>query len=272
MANPSLPTAQLSKLTTRLDKLDERVSSLDRLEERVSNHIRFFWAIAAAGFVCMGALAALVYNTRSNVSQVAKAQIGAPAQIATALLRSPNKTPEQAATSLAAVNAVLKTAPSEKHRLSPSALTPVSDRLASLARTYPELPQVWQTTGTFIQYKSEVIVPDAAHISQVAQNQTCSMKVRTTILFSNCQISLEEVARNYQNLAINGHPATYQFVNCIVIYNGGELPGGPIIFQDCLFRFDVQKVPSPHGQSIMMLLASSPGADITIPSTPATHS
>lgn len=242
------------------------------LEERVNNHIMFFKIALSGVFIWLGWITVLMFQTKSAVTNIAKVEANAPAQIATAILRSPAKTPEQATDSLAAVSAVLKTAHPEKHRLSPSALTPVSERLAAIARTYPELPQVWQTTGTFIQYKSEALVPEATRILQVAQNKTCKVELGARVLFSNCQLSLEEVASHYQNNIYNGHQAPFVFVKCIVIYTGGNLPYGSLIFRDCLFRFDIQKVPSPYGQSIMMLLASSTGADITIPPSAATHS
>jgi len=248
-------------LTTRLDKL----------EERVANHITFFWGATALGFACMGALALLVYNTRSTVVQVAKAQANVPAQIVASLLSNPATTPSEAQANLAAAASVLKSTKVGKTKPDSVKLEAISDKLLDVQKQYPEMPQVWATTGAFINYKSEALLKNASQISETASPRPCTRAIGFQdgggMTFTGCIISLEAAAGMMINVTFNGKPGRFIFKNCVVEYSGGALPDGPIIFENSVFRFSVNIVPTRRGTQTMLSIAKADNLNmITIPS------
>lgn len=252
------------------------MAKIDVLEERVGNHIKFFWAVTAFQILAMGGLLWLILQTKSAVNNISQNQANASAEVAAAILKKPSATAAEATESLAAVNTILRNANPERRKVSPAALKPVAQGLVETTRKYPDLPQSWETTGVFVGYKSQALIQDSLRIEQAAAAQSCSLKFGAptggTVLFTHCHISLEDVAKNYTNMFFNGHPAPFQFVNCLISYSGGAVPSVPMIFRDCVFQIQVQRVPPLTGQQALLALASALSPEFTVPAPPSSGS
>ncbi|MGA9061158.1 MAG: hypothetical protein WB341_05765 [Terracidiphilus sp.] len=135
--------------------------------------------------------------------------------------------------------------------------------------------EVWHTTGMFINYKSQVLLPAGAEIIIAkASGEPCSTRstIPQGITFKDCEISLEDVARRFSGNTYNGLPISFQFINCVVDYHGGPLPDGPMEFSDSVFHFYVTVVPSPRGAEAMRSLAQAESDEGKVPENSARHS
>ena len=232
------------------------------LEEKVGNHIKFFWAVAATFLLCLGTLAGLMFQTKSAVNGIATLQANSPAQIAAAILSQKTTSRSEVAENLTAVDAVLKTSRTGTKKPTWVALKPLSEKLYSIAQQYPDLPQTWQTTSNFINYKFDNVVPVASKINADSSGRSCSASIRSSgergeMKIMNCQITLEEVASQYYRNTVGGKTIPITFVNCIVGYSGGAMPDAPITFENSLFRFRVISLPSPKATTMMRQLAET---------------
>lgn len=237
----------------------ELTSRLDKLEERVANHIKFFWVALGAAILSVGGLALLILQTRSNVSGIATAQANAPAQIVTGLLNSPVSTQNDTEANLSAAASVLQTAKVGKVKPDAAKLRAISDKLIDDQRQYPEMPQVWATTGAFINYKFQALLATAVQVSASAAGKTCNLHVNLpgAIKYENCEVSLEDVASHFSNDTVNGEHVPIQFINCVVHYNGGGLPDAPMEFQNSILTFHVTVVPPRDAIDAMRQLAQA---------------
>ena len=231
--------------------VSERVSVL---EERVANHIKFFWGAVIALGVWLAWVSVMLYQTHASVGTIAQSQGNAPAQVAAALLKKPAPTADQAASNLAAVSAVLRSAAPTKAKPNSGALKAVASGLISAQTSYPQLPQVWTTTAEFINYKSDAALAGGLKSFGPIHGIDCRNGGGITfengvITFKNCRLSLDHL--------IYAHGVPVFFIHCIVEYGGGELPPDPLFFRDCLFRFHVNQVPPPSGARTMTLLAQA---------------
>ncbi|HEY5175524.1 MAG TPA: hypothetical protein VII95_08175 [Terriglobales bacterium] len=235
------------------------------LEERVSNHIKFFWVVVAFGFAWLGAITVLVYHTNTTVGRVEKAQADAPTRIVAGLLNNLNVPTAQMTVNLEAVSTVLQNSRVGRIKPDRTSLKTVADKISDVQRQYPDLIQAWQATGAFIGYKSEAIAPDLSKVLSVANHPSCEERMDPDgWTISNCETSLEDVALRIRNTRINGKPATFKFVNCIMHYSGGPLPGYQLTFYNCILRFQVQTVPSREAMIAMQQLTTSESDKLSI--------
>jgi hypothetical protein len=230
-----------------------------RLEEKVQNHITFFWAVAAFQFLCLGGLLTLSLLTRSTVNGIAKVEANVPAQIVASLLNNPAATTSEAQANLAAASSVLQASKIGTSKPDAAKLKAISDKLLNDQEQYPELPQVWKTTGVFINYKFQALLPSAVEVEANAAAKTCkfSATIPGTIKFENCNVNLEEVAAHYINVRSNGQHVPIEFVSCLVRYNGGGLPDTPMHFINSILTFNVNIVPPRNAISAMRQLAQA---------------
>lgn len=121
------------------------------------------------------------------------------------------------------------------------------------------MPQVWNTTGVFINYKFQALLPSAATVEANAAPKTCQFRgtIPGSFKFKNCNVSLEEVASRYTNVTYNGQHVPIEFVNCLVSYNGGGLPDAPMHFLNSVLTFHVDTVPPRNAISAMRQLAEA---------------
>lgn len=229
------------------------------LEERVVNHIRFFWVVVAFGFLWLAALTGLLLQTKSAVRDLAQNQSNAPAQVAAAIL-SNVKTREEAVKGMTAVSSIIKSAQAEKHKASAASLQPVAEKLSLISDEFPDVPQVWQATSDFINYKSDALIVNADGIYARAAGKQCGMIVRLpgTVDFHDCEASLEDIASHISGMRSNGQLSPFVFTNCVVHYHGGILPDSPLIFRNSVFVFDVPTIPPPSGEHLMQEIAQAP--------------
>jgi hypothetical protein len=154
-----------------------------------------------------------------------------------------------------ALNAVLQNV-SEAMKSKPTAaeLNNIAVQLSEAQKSFAAFPAVWQTTGGFINYKANFLVPSAPAIQAKATGVPCQRSLGGEgEVFRNCEINLESVDIHTVNVIINGRPVA--FINCLVHYHGGQLQTkGPIIFQNSVLRFDVSSVPPPAGINVMKQL------------------
>jgi hypothetical protein len=246
---------------------DTLARTVGKLEERVKNHITFFWSVAAFQFLCLGGLLWLSLQTRTTVNGIAKVEANAPAQIVASLLNSPVTTSSEAQANLAAAASVLQSAKIGKIKPDSAKLKAISDKLIDDQNQYPELPQVWATTGIFINYKFQALLPSAAEIAAKSGGKVCGTQVKIpgTIRFENCELNLEDVAARFINVKENGQHVPIQFINCVVRYSGGALPDAPMEFQNSVLTFRITVVPSRKAINAMRQFAQTETVDrITI--------
>ncbi len=232
-------------------------TKLARLEERIDNHIKFFWVVVAFQFACLGGLLWLGLQSKSSINTIAKTEANAPAQIVASILSSRPSSPTEAAASLDAASAIFKTAKVGKTRPDASKLKNVAEQLTNAQNAFPDLPQVWNTTGAFIGYKFQALLPTAAKVREQVGGTACTTAIQLpgSLRFENCEVSLEDLARRFHRNTQNNHPAPFELVNCIVRYSGGALPDAPITFRNSLFIFEITAVPPRNAERLMNELA-----------------
>ena len=237
----------------------ELTTQLGNLETRVKENIRFFWAAIAAGFAWLALLSVLLYNLNNNVKGVASAQADAPAKIVAKLLSAPETSSIEVAAQLGAASVVLQTSKIGATHPDASALEKISATLSRVQNKYPDLAQVWQTTSTFINYKSDALLPASSKIEVAANGVSCVWQLQGIgFTFSNCEISLEDLAQHTQGDTVNGATPQFIFMHCIIHYRGGHIPAKHLTFIGCVLRFDVPTVPTPEGMVAMRQLTTAP--------------
>jgi hypothetical protein len=253
------PTVEFSPETEHaMANAAELTAALGKLEERVKNHIAWFKGAIAGGFAWLAVLSLLLYNIHTDVKNVAIAQADAPAKFAAQLLSQPQTSGASLASNLKAVSTILQTSKQGKVKPDVSALNVVSAKLSEIQDKEPTLPSVWEATGTFINYKSDAVVPNSSTITN-ANGVRCQGSLGSNgFVFSNCEINLERLAENIQNVQVDGEAATFTFIRCVVRYSGGAIPAKHLLFIDSVFRFDILVVPAPEGVLAMRQLTIAP--------------
>ncbi len=241
----------------------ERMASL---EERVANHIKFFWVVVGFGFVWLSAITVLLVQTKGSVARVGQAQAYAPAKTVAKLLSEPTTSTTELVANLNAASAILQTSkpiPTGPPRgrwqyafsETPSVLKAVSSQLTNAQDKHPDLPQVWQTTSTFINYKSDSLLPDSSRVILLAK-VGCTLgigNITFTVRMQNCEVELDDLVET--RLPDGSYP-NYLLINCVVRYKGGTIHAKGIVFQNCVFRFQTPTVPSREGMLAMRQLTT----------------
>jgi hypothetical protein len=84
-------------------------------------------------------------------------------------------------------------------------------------------------------------------------------------IFNNCELSLETLAENIKDNKVNGAPAAFNFINCIVHYSGGPIPAKELHFSDSILDFQVRTIPPPVGILAMrQLMTADQNATISL--------
>lgn len=244
-------------------------TDLATLSAKVDGHIKLFTIVVGFGFVWLGVVSWALWGIHGQLGNVEHAQANTPAQIVASLLNAPASTPIETQANLAAAASVLQNTKVGKVKPDSAKLKVISDRLIESQNQYPDLPQVWATTAVFINYKSDALLANASQVLETASGHPCTKKLqREGWILENCEISLEQVASQISGTKINGGEiAPFIFRHCVVEYHGGALPDGPITFENSVFRFSVDIVPSRRGSQTMSLLAQSENQNlIRVPS------
>jgi hypothetical protein len=129
---------------------------------------------------------------------------------------------------------------------------------------YLDLPETWQATSAFINYKSDASLPDNAQ-AYAASQQSCQSRVENNlagVVYSNCDVNLEEAESKFHN-NIAGNSVTsvtspIVFFNCIVRYRGGQLfQGQSVVLQRSLLRLEISLLPSVPAIVVMKTLMTA---------------
>lgn len=144
-------------------------------------------------------------------------------------------------------------------------------RDASTQNDFPDVPVVWQTTAEFINFKYDFMVPRDQEIYQRAVSIDCSHGGETAfrggiLEFKNCALDLN------QHIAGGSGLRELSFVNCLIRYTGGSVPAVPMTLRDCIFRFDVPRIPPTSGKRMMQILAAEDTTTVQIPASSETPS
>lgn len=221
------------------------------LEERVNNHIRIFWKVIGGAGLWLAAISGTLYHINGTMNRVEQAQANAPAQIVASLLKAPSASRADTSDTLSAVSTILRTAKSKEMRPDKAVLNQVSSEISKIQGKYPGLPSVWQATSAFINYKSDALLSPTSKTPTIAKGVPCKTSVGGQLVFSNCEIDLEDLSQQMADNTVNGQPMPFIFMHCIIRYHGGPIVRGHLTFDDCLFRFDVQVVPPSSGRLAM---------------------
>jgi hypothetical protein len=207
----------------------------------------------------LAGLLTLGLQTRSSVNTIAQTEANAPAQIVSSILSRQPSSPAEAVASLDAASAILSTAKVGKTRPDAAKLKNLAEQLTNVQNAFPDLPQVWNTTGAFIGYKSQALLPTAARIRDQVGESGCKAggKLPGTWRFENCEVSLEDLARRFQRDKQGNRPIPFELINRVVHYSGGALPDAPIVFRNSLFIFEIKVVPPGNAERLMNVLAQT---------------
>src|ERR1035438_3639114 len=166
--------------------------------------------------------------------------------------RAPH-TKDEMTDALSAASTILRTSKLGKVRPTPAALKDLSSEFQQAQVQYPNLLSVWQATSALINYKSDALLSPSSKTPTIAKGVPCKSSVGAPAgaVFSNCEIGLEDLSQRMAGNYVNGHPMPFTFMHCIIHYRGGPIIEGPLVFDDCLFRFDVQVVPPSSGRLAM---------------------
>ena len=231
---------------------------LDRLEERVTNNIKFFWVVVGAGFFWMGFISLTLFNMNGAIGRLEKTQANAATNIVSTLLKRPTSTRAEAAANLGAVTTILRGSTVGRTKPDPSVIKSVSSELAQAQNKFPDLPEVWQATGQFINYKSVALLPQSAEKAvNSARSMSCD-RITTgpeAIVLTGCTLDLENAVDS---------KAPVIFINCFVRYRGGLIKSKHMEFHNCVFQFDVLNVPPQAAMLAMMQLTTENVADVKI--------
>jgi hypothetical protein len=229
------------------------------LEERVNGHIKFVWTMMSVGFAWLGGISIFLFHMNGTMNRVEKAQVDAPSRIVAGLLKRAPHTKNEMTDALSATSTILRASKIGDVRPTAAALKDLSSEIQKVQEQYSSLPAVWQTTSALINYKSDALLSASSKTPVNASGKPCPANLTPAIAgftFSNCEIDLEAISKHMQGNTINGNPAAFYFIHCIIHYRGGEIPPARYVFDDCLFRFDVQNTPSQSGITAMERLTT----------------
>jgi hypothetical protein len=227
----------------------ELTTTVATLAERVTNHIRFFWVVVTFSFTWLGVITGLLIQTKGTIDHVAQSQANTPAQIVASLLNKPAASRDELVANLNAVSTILQASKPTLKRPDPSVVKNVAAKLSDVQQQYPDLPQVWQSTGAFINYKSVALTTAFASTG-------CTEALRDSgWVLSNCEVHLEDLIEGTGSGVVNGVPVSFVFINCIVRYKGGPLRGPRrLTFINCDFRFNITTIPPREGMRALRQL------------------
>jgi len=179
-------------------------------------------------------------------------------------LKAP-KSAEQLQANLSTAIAQIQTARVQRKQPSVGKLDALSTAITDVAKREPKLPQVWQAESELISYRSETLSPNSPKVLSTSAGKPCKFELFATqpgSRYSNCEVTLEDVAEMTNGIKIGDQPSNLQFTDCIVHYYGGPLPTTQMTFYNSVFRFDVPIVPSSRGSNLILAIAEA--KDLTL--------
>jgi hypothetical protein len=232
-----VPTIEISESDANVAGTSEKLAAL---QERVDGHIKFFWIVVSFGFIWLGALTALIWQTHSSVKQLSENLSTIGSQVATAQLTT--------------IKTAVETAQATKQILPTSQLV---DYRRLLTEKQISSGEYWTTVAAIINYQSFVNqqtgqAPNPAEVAKpcptvgpLARDNSYS-----NVSVSNCIIDLD-------NESFDGAV----FKDSIVRYHGGKTTLNNVVFLNCRFVLDfrTEKPPpanSPQTRLLMTLLSS----------------
>jgi len=228
----------------------ELTSTISTLTERVTNHISAGkWVAGVFGAWLVG-LSIAIYHINGTISDVARLQADSTSKVVGELLAHPPSTPKgDVSDELKAASVILAKAKIGKQKPDIAVVKNVANRLIGDQTEYPDLPQVWKTTGDFINYKYEAYLQDHVKADiQGAYSLSCESIANTRVgyVFNHCNVDLEAIAGD-----------RFIFYKCVLRYRGGAISIKHMDFVDCVFDVNVNAVPPIQGTRMMRQLAEA---------------
>jgi hypothetical protein len=231
------------------------------LEERVKIHVLYFRLAIGGLVVWLGWLTLMLFNMNRDIGKIGIAQANSTANIVASLLNQSPPTQQDAAANLNAATTLLKNAKIGDQKPTVEALKSVSLAIGHAQAKYSDLPELWKTTAQFINYKSKAVLPPSAEkrVSEARSLYCKNISTAPLIVFNGCTFDLEGISIS------SGQPIL--FVNSIIRYSGGRisLQAPSVQFLNCLFEFDIPRVPSSEGKRMMERLVSTSTPEINVP-------
>jgi hypothetical protein len=143
---------------------------------------------------------------------------------------------------------ILSKAKTGKQKPDQSVVQNVARRLLGDQEEFADMPEVWKTTGDFINYKfaaylSASFKPD---LGKALSFDCESINPRGALgtVFEGCNLDLEGIAA----------PSAI-FSKCVIRYHGGPIKIREMRFLNCVFDVRISTVPSTQGVVFMKQLA-----------------
>ncbi len=244
MANPRANTANLQAEVSRLDVRTNLLKCIGSV-------------VAAVLLALFSYLLHLVNADHDLLLKLQQAFSDSAVKTVSDLLEKPPVSRQQAEKTLSAAALILSHAKPTGQPPSQAPLRSAEKAITGAQELFPDLPSVWQATSSFISYKSEALLgpsPEAAR----ARSKPCKFDLGFNgLTFSNCNISLEDLAQRFRGIIVNGAPAPFTFNECFVRYQGGPLPPTQLNFKHCILDFRTEGVPTPEGMLAMKQLTTA---------------
>jgi len=228
----------------------ELTTTVGTLTERVNNHISVGkWLVVVAGFWLVG-LSVTLYHINGTISDLARLQADSTPRVVSELLAHPAATSRtDVADELKAASVILNKAKIGRQRPDTFVVQTVATRLLDDQGEYPDMPEVWRTTGDFINYKFAAYLEDSVKDEiKGAYSLSCKdiSSGRAGVVFNQCNLDLEGIATGASSAT---------FYKCVVRYRGGPVRIKEMHFLDCVFDVNLTEVPTTDGKIVMKQLA-----------------
>lgn len=231
-------------------KIDERLASLETGMKVLKWAVGILVPIVITGSIWVG------FSIIAIKQKLADGGVG---QLVAALVSKPGSDEAEVQKSLSVASTLLERSKAASKTTSKRELAKIGDSLVSVQKAYPQLPQVWETSAQFIDYKSEAFLakPVAMLRSEIEADRCTQSFGGQGASYNHCEISLEELAGKVYRNQVNGQVSPFIFSDSIIHYSGGNLPDGPMIFTHCLFVFEVKIVPPKRGMNVIEALVQT---------------
>lgn len=223
------------------------------LEERLYSHEVQFRSVVGVAIAWLAALSLAMYNMNGTLGRVEIAQADAPEKTVAAVLARSQGSRSEMAGGLAAAATILKTTKPPTVNPQSGVIKDVIVEIVKAQTTYPDLPETWQATTAFVNYKSTATLPTTveAALHRAAQLD-CSGNGRMTtsggtVIISGCALDLEHAVKADKVL----------FVDSVIRYHGGQIPVTHATFRNCVFEFDISGEPSAAAKTLLSQLTSA---------------
>lgn len=259
-------------------KTQEIAVSVGKIETALDGQKDFLRYSVIAAVLWLGGITGYLATTKENA--------GAPYQTTVRSLEK-STNPKEVTANLELLTGQIQKQAISKKPPSDSELKQVGAAVSDLAKKYPEVPAVWDTSAQLVNVRSDVKalpghLPSCWKMPFMPSNFSPAGgpggggAISGDVTLANCELSLDddESFRNSNfgrtDLFLHAPPGKAQlrlFVqNAVVTYKGTALiPFSILICRDCVFRMTSPSVtPPPNGQGVLRQLLTADLDDVRL--------